>query len=87
VLDGVVKRGSSVRVLRNNTVIHTGELDSLKRFKDDVKEVRLALNAVFPSKALTRLKWVTNWKSSKWLKLHVRCKSPGLRVKACNPQF
>ena len=40
VLDGVVRRGSSVRLLRNNVVIHTGELDSLKRFKDDVKEVR-----------------------------------------------
>jgi translation initiation factor IF-2 len=40
VTDGIIKRGSSVRVLRNNLVIHTGELDSLKRFKDDVKEVR-----------------------------------------------
>jgi translation initiation factor IF-2 len=40
VLDGIVKRGSSVRLLRNNVVIHTGELDSLKRFKDDVKEVK-----------------------------------------------
>ncbi|ACR29111.1 Translation initiation factor IF-2 [Burkholderia glumae BGR1] len=40
VTDGVVKRSSSVRVLRNNVVIFTGELDSLKRFKDDVKEVR-----------------------------------------------
>jgi translation initiation factor IF-2 len=40
VTDGVVKRGSQVRVLRNNVVIHTGELDSLKRFKDDVKEVK-----------------------------------------------
>ena len=40
VLDGVVKRSSLVRVLRNNVVVHTGELDSLKRFKDDVKEVR-----------------------------------------------
>ncbi|MBU6492205.1 MAG: hypothetical protein KGQ45_05480, partial [Burkholderiales bacterium] len=29
-----------VRVLRDNVVIHTGELDSLKRFKDDVKEVK-----------------------------------------------
>jgi translation initiation factor IF-2 len=36
----VVKRGSSVRVLRNNVVIHTGDLDSLKRFKDDAKEVK-----------------------------------------------
>lgn len=40
VTEGLVKRGSSVRVLRNNVVIHTGELDSLKRFKDDAKEVK-----------------------------------------------
>ena len=40
VLDGVVKRNSSVRLLRENVVIWTGELDSLKRFKDDAKEVR-----------------------------------------------
>jgi translation initiation factor IF-2 len=40
VTDGFVKRSSLVRVLRDNVVIHTGELDSLKRFKDDVKEVR-----------------------------------------------
>jgi translation initiation factor IF-2 len=40
VLDGVVKRGSSVRLLRNNVVLWTGEIDSLKRFKDDVKEVK-----------------------------------------------
>ena len=40
VTDGMVKRNSKVRVLRNNVIIHTGELDSLKRFKDDVKEVK-----------------------------------------------
>ncbi|OIR11094.1 translation initiation factor IF-2 [mine drainage metagenome] len=40
VTEGMIKRTSSVRVLRNNVVIHTGELDSLKRFKDDVKEVK-----------------------------------------------
>ena len=40
VLDGLVKRSSSVRVLRAGVVIHTGELDSLKRFKDDVREVK-----------------------------------------------
>ncbi|AZG14206.1 MULTISPECIES: translation initiation factor IF-2 [Cupriavidus] len=40
VTDGLVKRTSLVRVLRNNVVIHDGELDSLKRFKDDVKEVK-----------------------------------------------
>jgi translation initiation factor IF-2 len=40
VLDGVVKRTGSARLLRDNVVIWTGELDSLKRFKDDVKEVK-----------------------------------------------
>jgi translation initiation factor IF-2 len=40
VQDGMIKRNSKVRVLRNNVIMHTGELDSLKRFKDDVKEVK-----------------------------------------------
>ncbi|MDI3515104.1 MAG: translation initiation factor [Rhodocyclaceae bacterium] len=40
VLEGVVRRNSHVRLLRNHTVVWTGELESLKRFKDDVKEVK-----------------------------------------------
>ena len=40
VLEGFVKRNSRVRLLRNHVVQWDGELDSLKRFKDDVKEVR-----------------------------------------------
>ena len=40
VLDGLVRRGSQIRLLRDNVVIWTGELDSLKRFKDDVREVK-----------------------------------------------
>jgi translation initiation factor IF-2 len=40
VLDGQVKRGARVRVLRSNVVVHEGELDALKRFKDDVREVK-----------------------------------------------
>ncbi len=40
VIDGFVKRNSPIRVLRNNTVIYQGELESLRRFKDDVGEVR-----------------------------------------------
>ena len=40
VLEGVVRRNSHVRLLRNHTVLWTGELESLKRFKDDVKEVK-----------------------------------------------
>ncbi len=40
VLEGIVRRGAHVRLLRDNTVIWTGDLDSLKRFKDDTKEVK-----------------------------------------------
>lgn len=40
VTEGVVKRSHPIRVLRDNVVIYEGELESLRRFKDDVKEVR-----------------------------------------------
>ena len=40
VTDGVVRRNARLRLLRDNVVIYTGELEGLKRFKDDVKEVR-----------------------------------------------
>ncbi|MCL1886679.1 MAG: translation initiation factor IF-2 [Betaproteobacteria bacterium] len=40
VLEGLVKRGAMVHLLRDNVVIWTGEIDSLKRFKDDVREVK-----------------------------------------------
>jgi len=40
VLEGLVKRTANARLLRDNVVIWTGELDSLKRFKDDVREVK-----------------------------------------------
>ena len=40
VLDGVIKRSSKIRLIRDGIVIHTGTLGSLKRFKDDVREVK-----------------------------------------------
>lgn len=40
VIEGSVKRGNPIRVLRDNVVIYTGELESLRRFKDDVQEVK-----------------------------------------------
>jgi translation initiation factor IF-2 len=40
VVDGYVRRNNPIRVLRNNAVIYEGELESLRRFKDDVNEVR-----------------------------------------------
>jgi translation initiation factor IF-2 len=41
VVDGVVRRREPIRVLRDNVVIYEGELESLRRFKDDVEEVRM----------------------------------------------
>jgi translation initiation factor IF-2 len=40
VSDGVLTRDSAVRILRDNVVVHTGKISSLRRFKDDVSEVR-----------------------------------------------
>ena len=40
VTEGVVKRGAKVRLIRDNVVIHEGELSTLKRFKDEVREVQ-----------------------------------------------
>ena len=40
VTEGLVRRSAKVRLLRDNVVIHDGELDSLQRFKDDVREVK-----------------------------------------------
>jgi translation initiation factor IF-2 len=40
VMDGIIKRSSKIRVIRDGIVIHNGELGSLKRFKDDVREVK-----------------------------------------------
>jgi translation initiation factor IF-2 len=44
VMDGVVRRSSPIRVLRNHVVIFEGALDSLRRFKDDVSEVRAGMD-------------------------------------------
>lgn len=43
VTDGLIKRGAKVRLLRDNVVIHEGTLKTLKRFKDEVKEVKSGL--------------------------------------------
>jgi translation initiation factor IF-2 len=56
VLDGMVKRGAQVRVLRDNVVIHTGEIDSLKRFKDDVREVKAGFECGMSLKSFSDLK-------------------------------
>ena len=56
VVDGIVKRSSSVRLLRDNVVIWSGELDSLKRFKDDAKEVRAGVECGLSLKGYNDIK-------------------------------
>ena len=56
VLEGLVRRGSKVRLLRDNVVIHEGELDSLKRFKDDVREVKAGFECGLSLKGFNDIK-------------------------------
>ena len=55
-LEGNVKRGAQVRVLRDNVVIHAGDIDSLKRFKDDVREVKAGFECGISLKNFNELK-------------------------------
>ncbi|MBI3371132.1 MAG: translation initiation factor IF-2 [Betaproteobacteria bacterium] len=56
VLEGVVKRGAQVRVVRDGVVVHTGEIDSLKRFKEDVREVKAGFECGMSLKTFTDIK-------------------------------
>jgi translation initiation factor IF-2 len=56
VQEGLVKRGAQVRVLRDNVVIHTGEIEALKRFKDDVREVKSGFECGISLKGFQDLK-------------------------------
>ena len=56
VLEGIIKRSSRARLLRDNVVIWEGELDSLKRFKEDVKEVRAGFECGISLKNYTNYK-------------------------------
>ena len=56
VLEGVVRRGAQVRLLRENTVVWTGELDSLKRYKDDAREVKEGFECGLTLKGFNEIK-------------------------------
>ena len=56
VLEGLVKRSAQVRLLRDNVVVHTGDIDSLKRFKDDVREVKAGFECGMSLKNFSDLK-------------------------------
>ena len=43
VLDGFVKRNLPIRVLRDNVVVYEGQLESLRRYKDDIAEVKMGM--------------------------------------------
>jgi translation initiation factor IF-2 len=56
VQEGMVKRNAQVRVLRDSVVIHTGDLEALKRFKDDVREVKSGFECGISLKSFQDLK-------------------------------
>ncbi|MEM7290064.1 MAG: translation initiation factor IF-2, partial [Pseudomonadota bacterium] len=56
VVEGVVKKGQPIRVLRDNVVIYEGELESLRRFKDPVEEVRMGTECGIAVKNYTDVK-------------------------------
>jgi translation initiation factor IF-2 len=56
VQEGLVRRSAQVRVLRDSVVIHTGEIDALKRFKDDVREVKSGFECGMSLKGFQDLK-------------------------------
>jgi translation initiation factor IF-2 len=56
VTDGLIRRSGKIRLLRENVVVHDGELDSLKRFKDDVREVKAGFECGLSLKGYNDLK-------------------------------
>jgi translation initiation factor IF-2 len=56
VQEGLVKRNAQVRMLRDHVVIHTGEIESLKRFKDDVREVKAGFECGISLKNFSEIK-------------------------------
>ena len=65
----------AVRLLRDNVVVCTGEIESLKRFKDDVREVRAGFECGCRSRTTTTSRTATTSKCSKSRKSPVRCKT------------
>ena len=74
ITQGHVTRSAHFRLLRDNVVIYTGEIESLRRLKDDVKESRKASSVVSSCATTTTSAKATCWKCSKSRKSRVRCK-------------
>jgi translation initiation factor IF-2 len=69
VIEGVVHRNRPIRVLREDIVIFEGELESLRRFKDDASEVRAGMECVSASRATTTSKLATRSKFTRRFRL------------------
>ena len=65
-LDGTFERDCQARIIRDGVVIYDGKLASLKRFKDDVKEVRSGYECGFVLRITMILKRETRWKPTRW---------------------
>ena len=74
VTEGVVQRGANVRLIRDNVVIHEGKLSTLKRFKDEVKEVRRARNAAWRSRTTATCVPATSSSVIAWRRSSAVCK-------------
>ena len=66
VRSGVIQRTAKARVTRDGVTVYTGNLASLKRFKDDVREVREGLSAASASRTSTTSRSVTASSRSGW---------------------
>ena len=76
VTDGVVRRGAKVRLLRDNVVIHEGALKTLKRFKDEVREVREGYECGMAFENYENIQQsATSSSASRWRRSPARCSS------------
>jgi hypothetical protein len=75
VIEGTVKRNKPIRVLRDNTVIFEGELESLRRFKELVEEVRNGTECGIASRPTTTSSRATRSNASSASKCSARCKA------------
>jgi len=83
VRQGVLRRGAKARLLRDNVVIATTEIDSLKRFKDDVREVREGFECGFSLKTLMISRKEIKWKLTRlkrWQERYEVLRSAGSRA-------
>ena len=68
VTDGKITRDSGVRIIRDGVVIFEGQLDTLKRFKDDVKKLHKTMSVVLQLRDIMILKKGTSLKRTLWKK-------------------